>query len=405
MSRAPTDAVVSLAAVNPINAAVLKMVLDSPVGRSMSDGDRVALTQTLTTTDVREVQGWLGEQIRKAARDVVKGDYDGHPFRGNQYADASGAGTGGAGGAKYLGLGGESKAESLGLGRGQKDRALSEAGGGRRVVSGSRAKLASDADDLAQSIEELLGMAEVENDLGRTDQAKQTMAEVKSRQKELKAIRAELESRAKRESGKIFAESQRKAELKPVTSETLNQRLKGDELTTYREETKEAVTAAKTVAVELLSELGDRAKSTANKLSGLKGEARKEASAALKEAQSAIREAVGYRKEFEELAAQAYKRPTAANALRMQSRGMDLGEMFKGETRAAEEAMDRVETIIKNPTIRAARSITAIRTARGKAAETKSTNDTASLQSAADKNFGVSPDKYDLDDALHLLDE
>lgn len=99
MSRAPTDAVVSLAVMNAINAAVLKMVLDSPVGRSMSDGDRAALTQTLTTTDPREVQGWLGEQIRKAARAVVKGDYDGHPFRGNQWSDASGSSTGGAGAA------------------------------------------------------------------------------------------------------------------------------------------------------------------------------------------------------------------------------------------------------------------------------------------------------------------
>lgn len=32
------------------------------------------------------------------ARAVIKGDYDGHPFRGNQYSDASGAGTGGASG-------------------------------------------------------------------------------------------------------------------------------------------------------------------------------------------------------------------------------------------------------------------------------------------------------------------
>lgn len=30
------------------------------------------------------------------ARAVIKGDYDGHPFRGNQYSDASGAGTGGS---------------------------------------------------------------------------------------------------------------------------------------------------------------------------------------------------------------------------------------------------------------------------------------------------------------------
>lgn len=72
------------------------MVLASPIGQAMSDADRAALAQVLETTDPRDVQGWLGEQIRKAAS-VAKGDFDGHPFRGNQWADSSGAGRGGAG--------------------------------------------------------------------------------------------------------------------------------------------------------------------------------------------------------------------------------------------------------------------------------------------------------------------
>lgn len=81
----------------PTNTVILKMVLNSPVGQAMSDADRDALKQTLETTDARDVQGWLGNQIQKAAA-IFKGDYDGHPFRGNQHSDSSGASQGGAGG-------------------------------------------------------------------------------------------------------------------------------------------------------------------------------------------------------------------------------------------------------------------------------------------------------------------
>ncbi len=81
----------------PTNQIVLKMVLASSVGQAMSDADRDALRQTLETTDARDVRGWLGDQIFKAAA-LFKGDYVGHPFRGNQHADASGASTGGASG-------------------------------------------------------------------------------------------------------------------------------------------------------------------------------------------------------------------------------------------------------------------------------------------------------------------
>lgn len=81
----------------PINESILKMVLASPVGKAMSPADQDALRAALETTDARDVGGWLGDQIRKAAT-VTKGDYDGHPFRGNQWSDASGVGAGGASG-------------------------------------------------------------------------------------------------------------------------------------------------------------------------------------------------------------------------------------------------------------------------------------------------------------------
>ena len=65
----------------------------------MSDADRQALAKTLETTDAQDVQGWLGDQIRKAAA-VFKGDFDGHPFRGNQWTDSSGTSQGGASGSR-----------------------------------------------------------------------------------------------------------------------------------------------------------------------------------------------------------------------------------------------------------------------------------------------------------------
>lgn len=89
---------------------------------SCSDGDRKAL-QTLRQTSLAELptedyneivtavnaaggvsktRGLPRVLIQKAVREfnegVAKGDFVGHPFRGNQWSDASGASTGGAGG-------------------------------------------------------------------------------------------------------------------------------------------------------------------------------------------------------------------------------------------------------------------------------------------------------------------
>jgi hypothetical protein len=77
--------------------AIYKMFAASPVGKSMSAADLDAMRQMLETTPVTQIGGWYGEQIRKAAR-LAKGDYVGHPFRGNQYTDASGVGRGSSSG-------------------------------------------------------------------------------------------------------------------------------------------------------------------------------------------------------------------------------------------------------------------------------------------------------------------
>lgn len=83
-------------AMTEVNKIILEMVRKSTVGQTMTPADLQDLETTLETTPAQKVGGWLGLQIREAAR-LAKGDYIGHPFRGNQWSDSSGASTGGAG--------------------------------------------------------------------------------------------------------------------------------------------------------------------------------------------------------------------------------------------------------------------------------------------------------------------
>lgn len=79
-----------------INRNVLQMIKASDVGKMLSSADMVLLETELETVPAQRVGGWLGEQIAKAARQqLAKGDFSGHPFRGNQWSDSSGAGAGG----------------------------------------------------------------------------------------------------------------------------------------------------------------------------------------------------------------------------------------------------------------------------------------------------------------------
>ena len=79
------------------NRVIYEMMLQTPLGKSLSDADRGFLEHELSIKPVAQIDGWIGDQIRKAAQSMVKGDYVGHPFRGNQHSDSTGAGaTGGA---------------------------------------------------------------------------------------------------------------------------------------------------------------------------------------------------------------------------------------------------------------------------------------------------------------------
>lgn len=64
----------------------------------------------------------IAAAVRKFNDGVAKGDYVGHPFRGNQYSDASGASRGGAGGSPKGGKGGGGRRVDAGTG-GAKRRA------------------------------------------------------------------------------------------------------------------------------------------------------------------------------------------------------------------------------------------------------------------------------------------
>ena len=376
----------------PTNRKVLDFVLASPVGKAMSDADRDALTAALERTDARDLQGWLGEQVRKAARVVVeKGDYDGHPFRGNQWTDASGAGRGGAGASprgRNIGQRAETPAEE----RARSKREFREFQEERARTakpstppsgdpkSMSTADLKAAADELAASIEESIAFAEVENDLGRSDSAKVTLREVKARQAELKEIRREIESRAKQ----TEAETQRRAAKTPITAENLDDDLKGSESKKFKADHSAAVKAAKDFR-EFVGEVADRARAA-----GVKG-----ASKLLKEALQEV-------KRFEETLNRA-NRPTIRNALVNFSELNNAGENAKGAIREVLDMIDQADAKRQGPS----GTRTTARQARGAAGakqEARDTDRSAALQDASDKDFGMSSDKYNMLDAWGVLE-
>ena len=80
------------------NATILRLFTATDVGKAMGAADLADLSSQLMSMPAAEIQGWVGDQISKAAAEfLAKGDFVGHPFRGNQYADSSGASTGAAG--------------------------------------------------------------------------------------------------------------------------------------------------------------------------------------------------------------------------------------------------------------------------------------------------------------------
>ena len=97
-----------------INQNVLRMIKASDVGKMLSSADMALLETELETVPAQRVGGWLGEQIAKAAQQqMAKGDFTGHPFRGNQWSDSSGAGSGGASAGSGKGKGSKSERDAL----------------------------------------------------------------------------------------------------------------------------------------------------------------------------------------------------------------------------------------------------------------------------------------------------
>ena len=151
-----------------INQNVLRMIKASDVGKMLSSADMALLETELETVPAQRVGGWLGEQIAKAAQQqMAKGDFVGHPFRGNQHSSASGGGRGSAGGGpnrRSLGRVGASE-QILG--------ALNDelAGRSENQYAETLSRLSTPAiDELRSHIDQQEGLLEAMRDLGATSQ-------------------------------------------------------------------------------------------------------------------------------------------------------------------------------------------------------------------------------------------
>lgn len=481
---------------NQSNQVVLKMVLASPVGQALSDADREALKQILETTDAREVQGWLGDQIRKAAL-MAKGDYVGHPFRGNQFADSSGTSTGGASGTPRFGYGSGARTSSLKEGdyadidtknanyvgtilgikdgvvffddedkgevkfnlkdvkaidgdkvdrpqntvrtesvedertrlaegaraaerakyennpeklkqdaaearvRGEKEykermmRDLTPAG--KRMVRSAdksqegfdRAKeeleiLESSRDQLIDDLVNEDGMSKREAQKSIDDEIKvarfavenskfnnsekpeddsaeagrERIRAIEAREKEI----ARATERAKRERA---SENERRKTLTPVTEDNIDKPLKGDEAKEFKSHFKEAQAAIKTTRA-LIAQLRERANDKAMRSRlGPKG---------LDRVQMDLQEAQEETDRFEDIL-NSNRKASIRSAVSISAMGTDVGETVKGLIRSS--ALDMKVDIFKI--------------------------DDAALQTAGDRNFGVSGDKYDVEAAFDQL--
>jgi len=345
---------------NQSNQIVLKMVLASPVGQALSDADRNALAQILETTDAREVQGWLGDQIRKAAA-MSKGDFVGHPFRGNQYADASGASTGGASGNPRFGYG--SGAKTSDLKEGDFVDIDTESSNFVGTILGIKDGVVSFDDvDKGEIRFKLKDVSAIDGDKVEEDDSAEA-----GRQRK-KEIDAKLESarqgreRAAREEA---AESSRRGKLIPVNDDNIDKTLKDAERKEFAQNVKEAKTAVKTTRA-LIDMLRQKVNEKATR--SMLGSKR------LDVVQANLQAAQEETDRFEDILNENSK-ASIRSAVAISAMGTDVGETVKGFIRESAQLM-RVDIPAR---------------------------DEAALQTAADKNYGVSGDKYDVESVYDQL--
>jgi hypothetical protein len=361
-----------------INRNVLRMIKASDVGKMLSSADMALLETELESTPAQRVGGWLGEQIAKAARQqMAKGDFTGHPFRGNQWSDSSGTGAGSSG-----------ASAGSGKGTGGKRYAVSELVAGDfveittkdnvylgEVFRNKNGVLTMDDENndvVNIKIEdiELIDNEKVLDEAESSDEGpdKATRQANIERRVKIEADKKKIDDQAARQRQKREASRQGKVK---IDQDNIDAPLKAEEATEYKAQHKNAVKALKTTT-SLISKL----RAAANDLP------KKFRDAAFMELQQALDDTDRWADNLQS----AGTKPTIRGAVKMSYIGTNIGESVKGSIRVA---MDEINSGRK---------------AEGKTSLKFDTLDDSALQDASDRNFGVPDSKYDREGAMDIID-
>ena len=391
-----------------INQNVLRMIKASDVGKMLSSADMALLETELETVPAQRVGGWLGEQIAKAARQqMAKGDFTGHPFRGNQWSDSSGAGSGGASGSA-VGRNPRDQGDSLSVASANQALAIrGERGvlfdGLKLAMKGGfdddpkAMKLLSRAEEYGidtkagkDAIGDLVDHLENENQhtfaeaanrvlnprSGSSDEAdgsdkgpdKATRQANNERDALREADKKKIDDLAARQ--RQQREASRQGKVK-IDQDNIDAPLKAEEAAEYKAQHKDAVKALK-ATTSLISKL----RVAANDLP------KKFRDAAFMELQQAVDDTDRWADNLKS----AGTKPTIRGAVKMSYVGMNIGESVKGSIRVAME------------------EINSGRKADGQRLFKFDSLDDSALQDASDRNFGVNDSKYDTEGAMDIID-
>lgn len=343
---------------------------------------------------VQKVSGLSRVLIEKALRDlregVAKGDYVGHPFRGNQHTDSSGAGRGAAGAAG----GPKSSAGRRANASQQQLDALNErlAGEDRSVLFQGVLDIARGDAMASAAAEKGLKMLERAKKYGINTEAGQDalqdardafeeenvhhLAEAvdnvmrakpsKSEQEQINEAKREKQFQdAKRQAARqAAAEEERRKTLVPVNEDNIDKPLKGEEAASFKADRKVAVAALKDT-FKIIEQMQAKAQS-------LPSSKRSEANTLLTQAV----EAAG---RYSSLLNDSSK-ATIRSAVAISAIGTDLGEEIKGY-------LYDVDDLITGGAGKGGYALARM----------------SAIQSASDKNFGVPYDKYDTAGAFDFI--